>query len=274
MQVLELGVGAEVLRGVGWLFLVGFVLALLVALLRPTTLQAKAFWALLVVAIFIGPATPSVLRDLRHKQRYAKAKALFEERCRTAGEKIYRTVDKVDGVLLKQVRSAGEPTNPMMSGAAAAHEFTGADYIRYFLLFQREGTQRLGEEASSLPGYRYVDSFGEDGVRYRYTLDSNAQLRRERAPEDSPRYAVLIEDIVDPNEREFWVAGSKIVLMDLARREPVGEFIRYVIDPGQGHRQSHRTPWLFAVGCRMNHGYGSYSPQLFARKVLTPAGAH
>jgi hypothetical protein len=38
-----------------------------------------------------------------YKERLATAQALFEERCKTAGEKIFKTVENVDGVLLMKV---------------------------------------------------------------------------------------------------------------------------------------------------------------------------
>ena len=39
-----------------------------------------------------------------YKERYAKAKALFEERCKTAGVVIHRTVKDVEGIELTKVR--------------------------------------------------------------------------------------------------------------------------------------------------------------------------
>jgi hypothetical protein len=38
------------------------------------------------------------------KERAQKAQALFQERCKSAGEKIYRTADNVEGVLLMKLR--------------------------------------------------------------------------------------------------------------------------------------------------------------------------
>ena len=38
------------------------------------------------------------------RARLARAEAMFQERCKTAGEKIYRTVDNVDGIFLLKLR--------------------------------------------------------------------------------------------------------------------------------------------------------------------------
>ena len=37
------------------------------------------------------------------KEKYEQAKAVFDEQCKKAGEKIYRTVDNVDGIILLKV---------------------------------------------------------------------------------------------------------------------------------------------------------------------------
>jgi len=48
------------------------------------------------------------IREQQAKQdefqaRYDKAKAIFDERCKTAGEKIYHTVEDIEGITLLNV---------------------------------------------------------------------------------------------------------------------------------------------------------------------------
>jgi hypothetical protein len=66
-----------------------------------------------------------------------KARALYEEKCRTvAGEKIYRTVPDVDGIVLLKVRpEAGgrEWADLMWPGAAFALESSADRYVTTFL---------------------------------------------------------------------------------------------------------------------------------------------
>jgi hypothetical protein len=107
--MLELGVGADIVRGIGAILWGVLAIALLVALLTPKTILGKALSTLLVLAVFFGPMIPGAVRTHEHKQRYEKAKALFDERCKTAGEKIYRTVDNVEGITLLKLRE--EPIN-------------------------------------------------------------------------------------------------------------------------------------------------------------------
>ncbi len=109
-----------------------------------------------------------------------KARALYEEKCRTvAGEKIYRTVLDVEGIVLLKVRpEAGgrEWADLMWPGAAFALESRADEYITTFLGYEqssREGvpvtpdrrgyinTNYVPENASNLPGYRYVDVIDE-----------------------------------------------------------------------------------------------------------------
>lgn len=214
-----------------------------------------------------------------YKERYAKAKALFDERCRTAGEKIYRTVEDVDGVLLLKVRQYDvAQSDPLMMGAAAAHESYGDFYIRSFLLYEREPTstevRSLVEDTTvtSRRGYRFVEVVdSSDHQRYRYTLGTDMRVKREKAHGASPRYGVTFEDVVDPEDRRYWVAGSTVKVLDLKTKETMGEFVRYVIEPGQGSRAGQRTPWLFSQGCGMKTSYGRSSSRLFVDQVLKPS---
>ena len=66
-----------------------------------------------------------------YKERYAKAKALFEERCKTAGVVINRTVTDVEGIELTKVRQpvpwgGREYFDPMWTEAAMGGEVRGA----------------------------------------------------------------------------------------------------------------------------------------------------
>ena len=43
-------------------------------------------------------------KDAAYREKYAKAKALFEERCKTAGAVVRRTVKDVEGIQLLKIR--------------------------------------------------------------------------------------------------------------------------------------------------------------------------
>lgn len=158
---------------------------------HPTThaLSATLFLALLALPACRDQA-PTPAQKAAIEQGNA-AMAYWEDKCKTvAGEKIYRKVEGVEGVLLVKVRP--QPFDPEWydrnyPGAAFAKEAGGDDYITTFLGYEY-GTGGDGgptpitpasrgyiatdkrDNVPSKPGYRYVDVIDEkDGTRYRYT---------------------------------------------------------------------------------------------------------
>lgn len=276
--MLELSGFKPLFAAAGNLYLLLMLSGVLLALWKGKTWPRKLIYAIVVVALFLAPIAPDIYRGYEYRNRLAKANALFDERCKTAGEKIYRTVDGVEGILLLKVRQYDPAqSDPMMAGAAAAHESYGDYYIRSFLLFERESTTSGARELiedrtrSALNGYRYVDVVDQaDGKRYRYTLNANTDVVREVTTPPAPRFGVTFNDIVDAGEREHWIAGNIVTVVDLKTEEVLGEFTGYVMDPGQGSRAGQRTPWLFAVGCNKKTGYGRDGSRLFVDQVLKP----
>ncbi len=128
------------------------------------------------------------------KLRMTEGKALFEEKCKTvAGEKIYKTVPEVEGLLLLKVRPKSgerEQSDLMWPGAAFARETEGDGYITSFLAAEMARSDGKGGRLpitqkdrglvtpvspekltpNDRPGYRWVEVLDEkDGKRYRYT---------------------------------------------------------------------------------------------------------
>ena len=250
-----------------------------------------------------------------------KARALYEEKCRTvAGEKIYRTVLDVEGIVLLKVRpEAGgrEWADLMWPGAAFALESRADEYITTFLGYEqssREGvpvtpdrrgyinTNYVPENASNLPGYRYVDVIDEkDGQRYRYTGSNkvvgkkditapNIQLGikndptydlnvyqwtlvKSLAPDPSPRYGVTFEDHVIPDERALGVASSTVRVLDIKTGEVLGEMTRFAWGSTKPSG-FNPTPWLTAWKCPA-HGVGANAAtRKFVDQVLVPRSNH
>ena len=74
--------------------------------MSPSFLQRQLSWLaliLLAACATTGGAQSGPSREER-AARLAKAEAMLAERCKTAGEKIHRTVDNVEGVLLMKLR--------------------------------------------------------------------------------------------------------------------------------------------------------------------------
>lgn len=147
--------------------------------------------ALLILAGCGG--TSAISQEAREvaQAQMAQGKALFEEKCRTvAGEKIYRKVENVEGVVLLKVRPARgdrELSDRMWPGAAFARESSGEEYITTFLGYeyaandgltgkhgvitsQNRGHISTNYRPGGNPGYRFADVIDEkDGKRYRIT---------------------------------------------------------------------------------------------------------
>lgn len=212
-------------------------------------------------------------KDSEFNVKYDKAQALFKERCKTAGIVIKHTVKDVEGIELTKIRQpipwAGrEYFDPMYPEAAMASEHRGDDYIKQFLMsefrsqFSRSQRGGLGPHLTNnthqlLPptrGYQFVEYSDAAGTRYRCqanwkTGESNwtsGQHRCDPIKVSAARYALDYEDIVDPTDRELWVAGTKLKVVDKQSGEVIAQVTRFVWDPGFGGSTSGRWPWQHA----------------------------
>jgi hypothetical protein len=61
------------------------------------------------------------------------------------------------------------------------------------------------------------------------------------------RYGVTWDDISTKEDRDVWIAGSRLRVVDTQTGEVLGERVGYMIDRGQGAREGDRSPWLLAA---------------------------
>lgn len=222
-----------------------------------------------------------------YREKLAKAKAIFAERCKTAGVVIHRTVKDVEGIAIDKVRPKLDYADkryfdPMWPEAAMATEARGDDYIKQFMLSEisphvREPSRRgdlftpNADVSGDTPprhlmrGYRFVDfSDSSDGLRYRFTLPAHPSaragqtpLKREPLKAAPARYLLDFEDLVDPVDRIYWVAGTKLRVIDQKNGEVLAELTRFVIEPGFGSDVTGRWPWQIPNG-----SYSMHCPKL------------
>ncbi len=137
--MLELGIGVDIARGIGWI-LWGLIFgAIFIALRVGKSWKQRLFYVGLILTVLIGPLLPSAYRNWEHQQRYEAAKAVFDERCKTAGEKVYRTVEDVEGVLLFNVpprASDADRYDPNWPDAGFPQQYGGESYIANFLRWE------------------------------------------------------------------------------------------------------------------------------------------
>lgn len=231
-----------------------------------------------------------------------QAQALFQDRCKNvAGEKIYRKVENVEGILLLKVRprqSDAQWRDRNYPGAAFASESSEDEYITSFLAYEHSwspdgkvtpqyrgyiNTDYLPQNPVNLRGYRYVDVISpKDGIRYRYTLIRKPRptskigwidtlLEKQATQEPNPRYGVTYEDHVIPEERVLGLASSTVKVVDLQTNEILGEFTSY--SRGGGFDQitaQNSSPWLAAYKCPKNIRSAHEITRQFVDQILLP----
>lgn len=272
--------------------------------MKRTTIFALVLSALLAT----GPALADNAEREATKLRMTEGKALYEQKCKTvAGEKIYKTVPEVEGLLLMKVRpkhGEREQSDWMWPGAAFAIEAHGDSYITSFLGYEY-GSETVAENASKrvatnqnyrgyintdrrpggIPGYRWVEVPDEkDGKRYRYTgrwyepwQDDKSYLKgyikfaldKVPAPGAAPRYGVTFEDHAIPEERRLGLASSTVKVLDLKTGEVLGEMLRYAWSPG-APSPANPTPWLTAYKCPGHSVGASAATRKFVDQILIP----
>lgn len=254
------------------------------ALWKASTVRRKVGYAVLVLGLFLAPIAPDVYRTIEYRSKLAKAQALFDERCKTAGEKIYRTVENVEGVLLLNIRQSDRPgtaDNPLWPDAALPHEAAGDQYIRHFLYWEHDsgGGQRgfLNSDPKNAisRGYGFVDVPQANGIVLRYRLKfpgnrDKTDLVREPAIGGHARYAVDFVNQINPEDRAHWVAGTTITLTDTESKEVIATRESYSFEAGLGSKAGARQPWKFAVTCPTFSGWDGGRTRFFVDKILKP----
>lgn len=274
---------------------------------------SKLLPALLLSLSLLG-ACSSGPKAAQSSERQVKAQAMFAERCKTAGEKIYKTVDNVEGIYLMKVRTTTNFGDQFTLDDPYGHDSTGEMYLLNFLRgFYHQRSEKPVAGSPPRTGYRYVEAQdSKDGQRYRYTggiravrkkdiTAPNVQLNLKNNPNydlnvyefvldkapasgPTPRYGITYDDISTREEREYWIAGSSLKVVDLQTNEVIAERIGYMVDWAQGSQAGGRSPWLFAAdnacpGFQWNlsipvrNGSGEQAGQtlVFVEKVLKPS---
>jgi hypothetical protein len=254
------GVG-DLVRLLFWAYWALAAAALLLALVRPKAARSKILWTLIVAAVFgylplhlsVEGGKAKESRDAR-EALFERAKAHFEMRCQSAGEKIIRTVDDVDGVLMLKVRSKDVDFSDQfgMEDPYGRNCSGGDDCIAAYLFDYKMVRSSYPGSTSLEPIqprlYMYVDVVDEEtGQRYRYTKNSaNSPLVKNLANGDYPRYGVLWSDISTKDDRNYWIAGGALKIVDLKNNEVIAERRGYLMDTGQGDTGGFRAPWAWA----------------------------
>ena len=224
-----------------------------------------------------------VKADARQKE-YLESKAIFEERCKSAGEKIYQTAENVEGITLLNVPKEspqGARNDPMWEGAVFSWGSSEKEYVREFLFWEirdddspgfltsvdprpsaRETQIRLWGHPTNMTGsqkayrgYRYIDVKQKDKrfLRYRFPDDKDRKDKDTlliQAIERPSRYALEYKPIVDPEDRKHWVAGLTVNIYDLQTHTLMATKTWYALNLIQGHGRAYQTDeWSKVEAC-------------------------
>ena len=221
------------------------------------------------------------------RQNRLKSRAVFEELCKTAGEKIYRTADNVEGVTLLKVWD-GESIHKedkLWKYAGLPGQYGKDSYIEGFLKWRvkiiTKGNEKYDDVLFSpedqnhpyiLQGrYSYVDVKQKNGTFLRYTLGDNLNQNYRMISNftKSPaRYAVTFENPVVPEEREHWIAHTRATVIDLQNNTVMATKDWYSFESQQGY--GSYTMWTTAATCP-ELGVSTGDPiRLFIGDVLKP----
>lgn len=284
-MVLELGGGAQILRALGWIFWTAFAIALIAALWLPRRPLHKALAAMLVVSPLVYWTVRGTSAASKFQQRQAEAERRFQEHCNTAGVRIYKTVSDVEGVLLMKRRTSESSTTTSQYAMVDPY---GADiwddaYAKT-MLWGRAPSGTVMSTAHDPLGYSYavlIDEGGKSYTRYELTgrRERDAVQVKSTPTSDLPRYGVNFEDISSREDRDFWIAGSRLFVVDTTSGEVLAERIGWMWDRGMGRDAGRRNPWYFArySACpafpTINDGHPESSGQTrdFVERVLLPS---
>ena len=200
------------------------------------------------------------------RQNRLKSRAVFENLCKTAGEKIYRTADNVEGVTLLKVWD-GESIHKedkQWKYAGLPGQYGKDGYIKGFLEWEVEiipnGYPRYREmlfqpERQNHPyilhgKYSYVDVKQKDERFLRYQLDKNHKedYKMISVPIKTPsRYAVTFDNPIVPEEREHWIAHTRATVIDLQDNTVMATKDWYSFESQQGY--GRYSMWVTADTC-------------------------
>lgn len=210
--------------------------------------------------------------------RQIVARTMWQEHCKKSGEFIHKTIKGVEGVVLLKIRERSDNfEDQFLMDDFYGKDVGGDAYIESFLkgyLLSGRPDYGAGYEELGKRGYNYVIATDpSDGHRYQYTghleepwqtdksyLKGYIRLVVEKMPSPHvmPRYGVTFEDISTRLDREYWIAGSSLKVIDLETGEVIAERIGYMYDWAQGSRAGFRSPWLLAADTACP-AFGEYS---------------
>lgn len=269
----------------------------------PLALLAAFAWAYIASSDDRARQREMQAKAEARQKEYLESKAIFEERCKSAGEKIYQTVENVEGITLLNIPEDSPQSSyndPMWENAVFSWGGPEEEYVKEFLFWEirdddnspgflksvdprpsaRETQIRLwgyptnmSEHKKAYHGYRYADVKQKDKhyLRYRFPDDKDRKdidTLLVQPIEEPSRYALEYKPIVDPEDRKHWVAGVTVNVYDLQTNTLMATKTWYALNPTQGH--AYQTwEWSRSEHCPAGEADITYI-RYFLNRVIQP----
>ena len=270
----------------------------------PLALLAAFAWAYIASSDDRARQREMQAKAEARQKEYLESKAIFEERCKSAGEKIYQTVENVEGITLLNIPEDSPQSSyndPMWENAVFSWGGPEEEYVKEFLFWEirdddnspgflksvaprpsaRETQIRLwgyptnmSEHKKSYHGYRYADVKQKDKhyLRYRFPDDKDRKdidTLLVQPIEEPSRYALEYKPIVDPEDRKHWVAGLTVNIYDMQTHTLMATKTWYALNLIQGHGRAYQTDeWSKVEACPNEKGIEYI--RRFANRIIQP----
>lgn len=282
-----------ILAAVGWGYVIVSLIAIALALWLPKGKGSKVVATLIVLgiaSIFPIQGLQGYMKEKdaaeAYQEKLAQAQALFAERCKTAGERIYRTVENVEGVFLMKIRpdKINFSEQYLLDDPYGQQNWRGEGYVEEFLAGRADAYWLTDKTTKS--AYRFVEVVDRATQKVlTYTFISAGKEHQNKLHlvsldklERTARFAVDWQDESTRADRDSWIACGSVSVLDIDTKEILGKRTGCMLDVGVGATSGGRSPWAFArdTACPASRktpdGRAIFDPvdRNFVEKVLKP----
>ena len=266
--------------------------------MRGLPLWVRLIPTALVLSFFVLPAIWEDYKEHLDEEKdwaeYREYRAVFDERCKNAGETIYQTVQDVEGITLLKVwgDSPNDNAHTKMTKqwefAGLPNEMAKEEYIKEFLywwvtsniddevfvstyhpLTDKKRMDEYKKTRSVNMGYSFVDVLQHNGNYLRYRLTDDEWQMNKEAINKTARYAVTFDNPIIQEDRNRWIATTIVTILDTETNTILAKKQWYAFEETRGQRYLEPTRWLGAIVCPKPER-GSHTIHSFVQRVLIP----
>ena len=266
--------------------------------MRGLPLWVRLIPTALVLSFFVLPAIWEDYKEHLDEEKdwaeYREYRTVFDERCKSAGETIYQTVQDVEGITLLKVwgdspnNNAHTKMTKQWEFAGLPNEMTEEGYIKSFLnwwvildpdnksiisdynpLRNKQIIEEYKKTHSINKGYYFVDVLQQKNNYQRYRLTGDLWQMNKEIIHQPARYAVTFDNPIIQEDRNRWIATTIVTILDTETNTILAKKQWYAFEETRGQRYLEPTQWLGAIVCPEPE-QGSHTIRSFVQRVLIP----